>query len=251
MFEAAASVEHACYCPFRDLARIEARDVERGELDGVPEHMGHFSDVARVELRDVERGELVACFEHVAHIRDVARFELRDVERGEASAAFEHLVHHRDVARFELRDVERREAAAGAEHAAHVRDLGGVQLAQALNAGELAASAEPSLGGRGLDLPVLRLHRDLLEDVFILAEDLGLVVLDVVDEVEHRLRAAAVRLALDRAVVALVQLRGPPIVEEHGVGRHTLLSVSIINRCDIAPATGRSLFDNVGIFVIR
>ena len=189
--------------------------------------------------------------EHEAHVRDIGRVEARELERPEAAASFEHAAHVRDAARVEARELERREAPAIVEHVAHVRDLGGVQLAQALNAGELAASFEPSLGGRWLDFPVLRLHRDPLEDVFIRDEDFGLVVLDVVDEVEHRLRAAAVRLALDRAVVALVQLRGPPIVEEHGVGRHTLLSVSIINRCDIAPATSRSLFDNVGIFVIR
>ena len=185
------------------------------------------------------------------HVRDLARVEIREVERREAGAADEHPRHVRDLARVELREVERREAGAAVEHGAHVRYLGGVQLAQALNAGELAASFEPSLGGRWLDFPVLRLHRDPLEDVFIRDEDFGLVILDVVDEVEHRLRAAAVRLALDRAVVALVQFRGLPIVEEHGVGRHTLLFVGIINRSDITPATSRSLFDNVGIFVIR
>ena len=94
------------------------------------------------------------------------------------------------------------------EHAAHVRDLGGVQLAQALNAGELAASAEPSLGGRGLDAVVYDLDRRELF-VPVVLEGAGLV-LDAGDHLGHR--DAFERVACGGHFCPIVQLRGAAAV---------------------------------------
>ena len=126
--ELGAALEHICIR--RNSICVPASACEdRFQLSVSTEHGSHVCHSCRVEAAQVEAGEICAITKHAIHTRYVSRIEVANIQF-RALIVLEHVFHTRNLPCIETAQIETGGYAAGTEHPVHVGNVGGVEIAQ-------------------------------------------------------------------------------------------------------------------------